>query len=41
MKLARIIVRPEAVDRWRQDEGVNYFDFFGPAMADYGYEIPE
>lgn len=40
MKLARIIVRPEAVDRWRQDDGVNYFDFLSPAMREYGYEIP-
>ena len=40
MKLARIIVRPDAVDRWRQDDGVNYFDFFAPAMREYGYEIP-
>ena len=40
MKLARIIVRPDAVERWRFDEGVNYFDFFAPAMQEYGYEIP-
>ncbi len=41
MKLARIIVRPDAVERWRYDEGVNYFDFFEPAMREYGYEIPD
>jgi hypothetical protein len=41
MKLARIIVRPDAVERWRYDEGVNYFDFFKPAMQEYGYEIPD
>jgi hypothetical protein len=41
LKLARIIVRPEAVDRWRQDDGVNYFDFLGPAMQEYGYELPQ
>lgn len=40
IKLGRIIVRPEAVDRWRTDDGVNYFDFFEPAMREYGYEIP-
>jgi hypothetical protein len=40
MKLAKIVVRPDAVDRWKQDDGVNYFDFFGPAMQEYGYEIP-
>jgi hypothetical protein len=40
IKLAKIIVHPEAVDRWRHDDGVNYFDFFAPAMREYGYEIP-
>ena len=39
--LARIIVRPEAVNRWQHDDGVNYFDFLEPAMRDFGYEIPE
>ena len=40
MKLAKIVVRPDAVDRWKHDDGVNYFDFFGPAMQEYGYEAP-
>ena len=40
-KLARIIVRPDSINRWKADEGVNYFDFFAPAMREYGYEIPE
>ena len=39
--LARIIVRPESVNRWKHDDGVNYFDFLEPAMRDFGYEIPE
>ena len=39
--LGRIIVRPDAVDRWKKDDGVNYFDFFEPAMREYNYEIPE
>ncbi len=39
-KLARIPVRPETVDRWKQDEGVNYYDFLAPAMLEYGYDIP-
>jgi hypothetical protein len=39
--LGRIIVRPSAVDRWRNDEGVNYYQFFEPAMQEYNYEIPE
>jgi len=40
MKLAKVPVRPEAVGRWKTDEGVNYFDFLAPAMRRYGYEIP-
>lgn len=39
-KLGKIVVRPDAVDRWKQDDGVNYFDFFAPVMTEYGYEIP-
>ena len=39
--LARIPVRKEAVDRWREDRDVNYFDFFEPAMREHGYEIPD
>ncbi len=38
--LAKIEVRPETVDRWKTDEGKNYYDFFEPAMLKYGYEIP-
>lgn len=41
LKLARIIVRPDAVERWKTDAGVNYYDFFEPAMRAYGYEIPK
>jgi hypothetical protein len=40
MDLARIIVRRDAVDRWKHAKGVNYFDFFAPAMAEYGYAAP-
>jgi hypothetical protein len=40
IKLERIPVNPEAVDRWKSDTGVNYFSFFAPAMKEYGYEIP-
>jgi hypothetical protein len=39
--LARIIVRPETLNRWKTDTGQNYFDFFEPAMREYGYEIPQ
>jgi hypothetical protein len=38
--LGKIIVRPDAVDRWKKDSGVNYFEFFEPAMKEYGYEMP-
>ena len=38
--LAKIPVRPESVGRYIQDDGQNYYDFFGPAMNEYGYEIP-
>ena len=38
--LAKIEVRPETVNRWKEDDGKNYFDFFEPAMHKYGYEIP-
>lgn len=39
--LSRIIVRPDSIERYKFDDGVNYFDFFEPAMRDYQYEIPE
>jgi hypothetical protein len=39
--LARIPVRPEAVGRCDHDTGVNSFDFFEPAMREYGYAIPK
>jgi hypothetical protein len=39
--LARIIVRPDSIGRYKEDSGVNYFDFFEPAMREYHYEIPE
>jgi Sulfotransferase family len=40
IRLAKIPVNAVAVDRWRQDPDVNYFDFLAPAMQEYGYEIP-
>lgn len=39
--LGQIIVRPEAVNRWQKDDGINYYDFFEPAMQEYNYQIPE
>ena len=38
--LARVIMRQDTINRWRRDKGVNYFDFFEPAMREYNYEIP-
>jgi hypothetical protein len=38
--LARIEARADSVNRWKDDEGPNYYDFFEPAMIKYGYEIP-
>ena len=40
LRLTSIPVNPEAIDRWKTDEGVNYFDFFQPSMTKYGYEMP-
>ena len=39
--LVAIPVKPEAVDRWKSDTGVNIFDFLEPAMREYGYDLPE
>jgi hypothetical protein len=39
-ELARVPVQPEAVGRYKTDEGVNYFDFLEPAMIAYRYERP-
>lgn len=36
--LGKIIVRPSAVNRWQKDDGVHDFDFFEPAMREYGYK---
>ena len=41
IKLVKIPVQPETVGRWKLDTGVNYYDFFTPAMQQYGYEIPQ
>ena len=38
--LARVPVNPDAVGRYRKDEGVSYYHFLAPAMARYGYEVP-
>ncbi len=40
VKLARVPVQPETVGRWKLDQETNYYDFFAPAMQQYGYEIP-
>ena len=38
--LARIPVKPEAVGRWRADDGQHDFDFLHDEMAAYGYDLP-
>ena len=38
--LARVVLRQDTINRWQRDDGVNYFDFFAPAMREYNYEIP-
>lgn len=40
IKLAKIPVRPEVLDRWKNDRATNFYDFLEPAMRQYGYEIP-
>ena len=40
IKLVKIRVKPGTVGRWKKDKGVNYYDFFEPAMLRYGYEMP-
>jgi hypothetical protein len=35
--LGRIIVRPDAIERYKLDEGKHDFDFFAPELAHYGY----
>jgi hypothetical protein len=40
-ELVRIPVKRDPVGRWERDEGVSYYDFFAPAMREYGYPIPE
>ena len=40
LKLARIIVWPENLNRFEGDQETNYFDFLESGMKAYGYEIP-
>lgn len=40
IKLAKIPVRPETVDRWRKHPQAVTYDFLEPALRAYGYEIP-
>jgi hypothetical protein len=40
--LGRIVVRPEAVERWkRAADGGRCFDFLEPAMREFEYELPQ
>ncbi len=38
--MARIIVRPETVGRWKADTGRHDYDFFTDDIAELGYESP-
>jgi hypothetical protein len=37
VSLAKIPVKPEAVGRWKSDEGRHDFDFFREELVEYGY----
>jgi sulfotransferase family protein len=39
-ELAKIPVKPEAVGRWREDDGIHHFDFFTPDLLEYEYAKP-
>lgn len=39
--MTKISVRPDSVGRYKRDDRVTYYDFFEPAMHEYGYEIPD
>jgi len=41
LKLARIHARRDSIGRWEKDPGVSYYDFFEPALREYGYAVPE
>ncbi len=38
--LAKIPVKPEAIGRWKSDEGRHDFDFFREELLEYGYVSP-
>jgi hypothetical protein len=40
VEMVKIPVQPETVDRWKLDQGINYYDFLEPAMKQFGYEVP-
>ena len=37
--LGRIIVRPDAIERWKTADGPYDFDFLQEALAENGYEV--
>jgi len=41
LPLAKIPVNPEVIGRWKTDEQPHDFDFFAPALAQYGYASVE
>lgn len=40
IKMAKIPVKRDPIGRYLADTGLNYYDFFEPAMREYGYEMP-
>jgi hypothetical protein len=36
----KIAVRPDSVDRWKSDNGTNFYVFFTEDMLKYGYRLP-
>lgn len=38
--LVKIPVQTDPIDRWREDEGINFYPFLAPAMVEYDYKIP-
>ncbi len=38
--MATVPVKPEVIDRWKVDPEPSYYDFFEPAMVEYGYPVP-
>lgn len=40
IRMAKVPVKRDPIGRYLTDTGLNYYDFFEPAMREYGYEMP-